>query len=138
MCNTSQKCYVSHKCHAYSIYCPNIANAICVSDYCNHCSAKFYDAKGNDVTAMCSKSCHIMFHISCANTGKCQSGVKPVNCLVNPCEHIQYTNLPTEVDCVLDICGECRPRYYYNNAEVTEFCSNYNCIYCISHSGVSS
>ena len=50
-------------------------------------------------------------------------GVKPVICLVNPCEHIQCTNLPTEVDCVLDICGECCPRYYYNNAEVTEFCS---------------
>ena len=35
----------------------------------------------------------------------------------------KYYNLPTELDCVLDICGECRPRYYYNNAEVTEFCS---------------
>ena len=57
-------------------------------------------------------------------TGDCPSDVKPVNCLVNPCEHIQCTNLP-KVDCVLDICGECRPRYYYNNAEVTEFCSNY-------------
>ena len=52
-CNVTSTCF-SNPC--LSAHCSNIAaNALCVPNYCNHCSDKFYDAKGHDVTAMCSE-----------------------------------------------------------------------------------
>ena len=54
--------------------------------------------------------------------GDCPAERPAVRCVVNPCDHRTCPNLPP-TQCVLDVCGECKAHYYFNNVEVTEFCS---------------
>ena len=63
--------------------------------------------------------------------GDCPSERPAVRCIVNPCDHKTCPNLPP-TECVLDVCGECKARYYWNNVDVTEFCSKNNTITCHS------
>ena len=116
-------------------HCPNFDDALCIPNHCGECSAHYYNSTGHDVTMMCSKGLHmhdsiiiivewiiIMFVV-----GDCPSERPAVRCIVNPCDHKTCPNLPP-TECVLDVCGECKARYYWNNVDVTEFCSKYNTI----------
>ena len=62
--------------------------------------------------------------------GDCPHDKAPVKCLINPCDYRTCPNLPP-TECVLNVCGECRAQYYWNNVDVTEFCSKRNCCYII-------
>ncbi|XP_019853361.1 PREDICTED: uncharacterized protein LOC105313106 isoform X2 [Amphimedon queenslandica] len=87
-------------------HCPNFDNALCIPNHCGECSAHYYNSTGHDITMMC---------------GDCPSDKAPVKCLINPCDHSTCPNLPP-TECVLNVCGECKAQYYWNNVDVTEFC----------------
>uniref|UniRef100_A0A1X7V3D2 Uncharacterized protein n=1 Tax=Amphimedon queenslandica TaxID=400682 RepID=A0A1X7V3D2_AMPQE len=87
-------------------HCPNFDNALCMPNYCGECSAHYYNSTGHDITMMCSD---------------CPSDKAPVKCLINPCDYRTCPNLPP-TECVLNVCGECKAQYYWNNVDVTEFC----------------
>ena len=61
--------------------------------------------------------------------GDCPSDKAPVRCVINPCDYRTCPNLPP-TECVLNVCGECKAQYYWNNVDVTEFCSKRNTSTC--------
>ncbi|XP_019853716.1 PREDICTED: uncharacterized protein LOC109583018 [Amphimedon queenslandica] len=100
---TSVECY-SDPC--VTTHCPNYDNAVCIPNHCGECSAHYYNSTGHDITMMCSD---------------CPPEQPAAKCLINLCDHKTCPNLPP-TQCLLDVCGECKARYLWNNVDVTEFC----------------
>ena len=61
-------------------------------------------------------------HIYFLYTVDCPSNKPALICSIDLCDHQTCPNV-TQAKCKLDICGECRARFYINDTEVTDECS---------------
>ncbi|XP_076800888.1 uncharacterized protein LOC143445575 isoform X1 [Clavelina lepadiformis] len=75
--------------------CPGLPAAKCMDDYCGGCFAMFIDSFGNRLS---DEDC---------DPNRCPPGVKPVKCVVPPCNVASCPTWP-DATCTNDNCGDCR------------------------------